>query len=65
MIVTSLETHLKNYLFEYSVVASHSKRNDATIKKMYTSILSGTQIFEIIAQEGQKGPREVNFSLLL
>ena len=63
--MTPSETHLENDLSEYSIVASHSKRNDATIKKMYTSILSGTQIFEIIAQEGQKGPREVNFSLLL
>ena len=45
-------TFSQNYVSEYSVIASHSKRNDDTIKKMYTSILSGTENFEIIALKG-------------
>ena len=49
VIVTSLETHTKNYLSEYNDNASHSKGNDEILKKMYISILSGAQIFEIIA----------------
>ena len=54
----SLETTLKNYLTEYNVIVSCSNQNDEIFKKMYwpTSILSGTQIFEIIARKGQKGP---------
>ena len=58
VIVTSSETHLENDLSEYSLVAYHLKGIDETITKIYIiSILSGTQIYEIIAQKGQKGPR--------